>query len=255
MPQAGPAPQAQDAGAGRFDPLAHDNAYDQLFATDKFRLAGGLGVYTAIPPADRQERIHFYLDAIDRTSETFFSATGYAWSPVSLALLKEGDAARPWIEAAFREAIAAQGKERKVRLLACVLGRLRDDRMFEPLALAAIGNPSDEVRRSACWAMARCGGMQAMPVLVELLEKSPSREEPVDNNIAAAEALSFVTGQSFPTTITLREPLNQSVTREDVQRWREWARSPAVFIRIPISGPVAEALAARRTERAAKTSS
>jgi len=215
--------QAKAQPERSFDPLAHDNEYDSLFESDLFTIRSVIGTYAATAPVDPSERISFYLANIDRTTQAFYSPDGYAISPVSLGILKMGDAVRPWVRQAFSYAAATPVQHRKARFLACLAGRFHDQDAFDTLAVAAMQHPSPDVRASSCWALARCGGTRAIPFLVELLYTSETMGDTRTLPLGAAEALRVVTGLSFPKVTTSEARPDTVVVWQDPARWRDWA--------------------------------
>lgn len=243
------AAQEKAQAAESFDPLAHDNTYDTLFRDDVFTLRGVIGTYTAEPPQDPLERISFCLANIDRTTEAFYSPDGYSISPVSLAILRMGDWVRPWVRQAFTHTAAKPAEYRKARFLACVAGRLHDDEAFDALAVATLQHPSPDVRAGSCWALARCGGPRAIPFLVELLYMSKTLGDTEALPLGAAEALSAVTGRSFPKITTSEERPGVAVVWQDPARWREWANRYRADGHARYKPAVENALQARRAHR------
>ena len=231
-----------------FNPFVYDSEYDNLFETGRFTLVSMLGTYTVTAPRERKERISFFLANIDRTTEAFHSPNGYSMSPISIALLKMGESIKPWVRESLIHALRRPATYRKARFLACVTGRLNDERAFDILAVCALSHPSHEVRANACWALARCGPERAIPALIPLLYKHGSLHDPEGNQLAAAEALSTITGKSYPKPVTREGEVAPTSEWEDIRKWRNWARQYVPATRVVLSDDVQDAINSRRSD-------
>jgi hypothetical protein len=210
-----------------FDPLLYNNEADHLMDPDDIDLYDpDLGGYRKPQlPETQEELIKFLIENIAQTSRSYGSPLGFEQTPISLRLLQLGHGVVPQVRQGFALAVENSDKDKEAALLACVLGRFNDNNSFEPVGLTALTHPSPDVRRAACWSIARIGYNRAIPILIELLYPHPDGNDPEIARLAASDALAKVTGTSFPLPVYHEEDAPPVAIWEDPEKWREWAKT------------------------------
>ena len=243
------------ATSHRFDPLEHDNEWDHNIDLDNLTImAFGTSLwYTITPPTNKEERLAFFLDNIDRTSTESSSPNGECVTPITLHILKMGEQVLPMTRAIFRMCLTEPEYYEKAKYMSYVLGRFRDTTVFDDLALAALNHPNDWVRNTCTWALPRTGGGKEIPVLAELLYEHPTLHDEWINQTAAAEAMSVSTGKSFPEQMYWEPEHKPRGFEEDLGKWRTWSKTAAAGLESQLAPAVAEAVAQRRKLRLMKT--
>jgi hypothetical protein len=233
--------------------FANDGACDKEVSCDELVLMGLWGrAYVVKEPQNEDKKLAFYLDNIEKSSSGMGGPDGEEVNPISPRIIATGNKAIPATRHMFRSSLAKPELYHKAQLLAYVLGRFRDPEVFDDLAQAALDHPSYEVRLTATWAIARCGEEKALPILIELLHPHPTRERESIELTAAAQALSAVTGKSFPLLgkRPFRSNPSSSAPWQEVDQWRDWGNVWMLDAHPSLSEQVKDALEKRRTLRA-----
>ena len=233
--------------------FANDGACDKEVSRDELGLMGVGGLFYVVKePQNEEKKLAFYLDNIGKSSSGMGGPDGEEINPISLRIIAMGNKAIPTTRVIFRFSLAKPELYHKAQLLAYVLGRFRDPEVFDDLAQAALDHPSYEVRLTATWAIARCGEEKAVPILIELLYPHPTREKESIELTAAAQALSAVTGKSFPLLgkRPVRSNPSSAAPWQEVDQWRDWGNFWMLDAHRSLSEQVKDALEKRRALRA-----